>query len=66
MLAGGGSRDALDMRSMELERRLRAGEQVSESWREPGGFEKYTKVRYQGIHMTTHTFPNNISPTPKF
>jgi hypothetical protein len=33
------------MRTMEMERRLREGEQVSEDWRErTGGFEKYTKV----------------------
>ena len=43
-MSGGGSKDALDMRTMEMERRLRVGEELSESWREPGGFEKYTKV----------------------
>lgn len=42
--AGGGSKDARDMRDMEMERRLRAGEQISEPWTQLGGFEKYTKV----------------------
>lgn len=27
-----------------MEKRLREGEELSKSWREPGGFEKYTKV----------------------
>lgn len=44
LIIGAGSKDAVDMRSMEVERRLRGGEQMSECWREPGGFEKYTKV----------------------
>lgn len=44
--AGGGTKDARDMRAMELERRLRVGEvEDTGTWRhQPGAFEKYTKV----------------------
>lgn len=45
VLAGGGSKDARDMREMEMERRLRAGEELTGSWRNLGAFEKHTKVR---------------------
>ena len=41
---GGGNKDARDMRNIEMERRLRKGENMTATWKEPGGFEKYTKV----------------------
>ena len=40
---GGGDKDACDAREMEMERRLRDGEDVG-TWRGIAGFEKHTKV----------------------
>ena len=45
-MIAGGNKDARDMRDMEMERRLRDGED-SQPWKELGGFEKHTKVRME-------------------
>ena len=52
--AGGGSKDANDLRDMEMEKRLRAGEEGCEPWRELGGFEKYTKVCLLLVYCHPH------------
>ena len=57
--AGGGSKDARDMRNMEMERRLREGEDVAESWTQLGGFEKYTKVSLRQVVVLLATGHKN-------
>ena len=49
------------MRDMEMERRLRAGEEGSESWKELGGFEKYTKVFFykEVFCVSKELYPGN-------
>ena len=44
MVVEGGDKDARDMRDMEMERRLRDGEDTG-TWTGVAGFERHTKVR---------------------
>lgn len=60
--AGGGSKDARDMRDMEMEKRLRAGEVESGSWRGLGAFEKYTKVSQQTFFCCSQCTHLEIQP----
>ena len=43
MHVGGGDKDASDLKDMEMERRLRQGEDIG-TWRGIAGFERHTTV----------------------